>query len=428
MGVRFIGGFRPPQGVIRGGKLDGSPDLFTFQSDLSPSAGQTFGVYMALSNDGSTLVIGDTTNDTIGTDKGAAHIYKNSGSSWVFHSSIYMDSSISSINKQFGGGVDVSDNGNIITVASIEINTSTPNDSTGVSVYQLNGGSYDFKTHLVDETPSPANAGSFGYGVRKQSVSGDGSTVAIGNPSRVSQAGGVHIYKAGSGADWTTSSNIYNFLGPSNSHFLYGVYTSISYDGTVVAEGHTGREWLGSNYTAGSRVIRTTGGWLSGNSVYTALNTTSIYDSGDFSTNPGLYFNMRYVNVSADGSIVSMAHPVDFNTGTRISGGRIYTSVWNGSGYGSGGGAPTDTIDPYDDPVIFGNYLMLSSNGRHMVCQRTDGDSRFVDVFGYWDDAWQFVESIQLADSSGPYPTGLNSDKLVMYYADGTPSARTYVR
>lgn len=138
----------------------------------SPSPGDDFGHSVAISDDGTTLVIGspdaDVINDSPNTSAfhGAVYIFTQSGISWSQKQRIIAPTPTNE--GQFGYSVDVSDNGSTIIVG-----TNAANE--GVFIYEKSGLSWRLQKKLTPN--SAAGDAQFGASV---ALSGDGDTALVG--------------------------------------------------------------------------------------------------------------------------------------------------------------------------------------------------------------------------------------------------------
>lgn len=177
------------------------------QASLQASNGDPidyFGVRLALSGDGNTLVVsapressratgpyGDQTDNRIGAS-GAAYVFQRSGENW--QQTAYLKSSNTGVWDQFGYGLALSTDGSTLAVGAIgedsnaeglRWNDSTPN-AGAVYVFAVTGGLWSQQALL--KAPNADEEDQFGSSL---ALSGDGGTLAIAAIGEDSGAIGV---------------------------------------------------------------------------------------------------------------------------------------------------------------------------------------------------------------------------------------------
>ena len=134
------------------------------------AADDWFGCSVAVSSDGSTVVVGAYSDDDKGSGSGSAYVYRWNGSSWVETKLVASDGAA---DDYFGYSVAVSSDGSTVVVGA-QYDDDKGTDSGSAYVYRWNGSSWV-------ETKLSAGDGSagdqFGQGV---AVSEDGSAIVGG--------------------------------------------------------------------------------------------------------------------------------------------------------------------------------------------------------------------------------------------------------
>ncbi len=157
-------------------------------SDAAASDG--LGVRVAISADYSTLVMGAHGADVAYADQGAAYVYHWNGSSYVQLQKLTASDGAAS--DGFGGNVSVSSDGSVVVVGASGDDV-TYTDQGSAYVYTWNGSSYDQTLKLV----ASDGAGGDGFGAWV-AVSEDGLTVVVGSPNddiSYSDQGSVWIFE-----------------------------------------------------------------------------------------------------------------------------------------------------------------------------------------------------------------------------------------
>lgn len=179
-----------------------------------------FGYSVALSSDGTHLIVGARYNDAgggAGAEIGAAYVYESGSPNWTIKGNILTGQAN---NDNFGTSVSISADGTYIAVGG-PYNDSGGTDAGHVRLYNWNVSDYV----LRGTTITGAAGDLFGNSV---SLSDDGNTVAIGAPS----GDYVGVYSWG-GSDWEQVGE--NITGAAGERF--GETVSLSADGLTVAVG-----------------------------------------------------------------------------------------------------------------------------------------------------------------------------------------------
>jgi hypothetical protein len=233
-----------------------------------------FGTSVALSSDGSTLVIGGPDessgatgvggdqNNTSAPASGAAYVFTASGSSWSQQA--YVKASNTHQNAEFGGSVSLSSDGNRLAVGSaqefskatgingLQTDTSTPGAGAAY-VFARSGASWSQEAYV--KASNTRQTALFGSSV---SFSADGSTLVVGSHGESSNATGINGNQADTsmpiaGAAYlftraTTSWSQREYIKASNTraNVYFAQKLALSSDGSTLA---VGSYWESSNAT-----------------------------------------------------------------------------------------------------------------------------------------------------------------------------------
>jgi len=250
------------------------------------SAGDQSGWVVALSSDGSTLAIGAPFNDGGGINSGHVRIYKNVSGLWT---QIGADLNGDAKDDHFGYSVDISNDGNTVAIGA-RYNSRLSHHRGHVKIFELVKGSWK---QVGADIQGEESGDQSGHSV---SISGDGTTVAIGAPyneanthtQRNHDPGHVRIYKNLSGT-WT---QVGKDIDGENVYDGSGWSVSLSNDGTTVAIGTPYNDG-GGNSAGHVRVYKNVNGtWTK---VGSDIDGDNIEDELGFS-----------VSLSADGNIVAI--------------------------------------------------------------------------------------------------------------------------
>jgi hypothetical protein len=184
-------------------------DILT--SSFSPV---NFGFSVSISDDGTTAIVGDPDG---GDGSGNAIVFRYDGSSW--DSGTELTSSF--IPKDFGFSVSISDDGTTAIVGDPD-----GGDGSGNAiVFRYDGSSWDSGTELT----SSFSPSSFGSSV---SISGDGTTAIVGDPLGGDGSGNAVVFRY-DGISWDSGTELTSSFSPAS----FGNSVSISGDGTTAIVG-----------------------------------------------------------------------------------------------------------------------------------------------------------------------------------------------
>ncbi|MCH3882507.1 T9SS type A sorting domain-containing protein [Tenacibaculum aquimarinum] len=193
-------------------------------------SGDTSGLAISLSSNGSIIAIGAPNNDVNGNQTGHVRVFENNGDVWE-----QIGDDIDGENQfdYFGASVSLSSNGNILSTGAI--NGNGAGDNTGhVKVYSFNGNSWE---QVGSNIIGDILGGDFGGSL---SLSSDGTIIAISdthnredNSSSSNYNGTVRVYKNISN-NWVQLGIDIDGEGEND---YSGNSVSISSDGNIVAIG-----------------------------------------------------------------------------------------------------------------------------------------------------------------------------------------------
>jgi hypothetical protein len=199
----------------------------------NPGAGDTFGMTVSISSDGRTVAVGAGLEDSdargvngasneLATDSGAAYVFTRGQFGWVQEA--YIKSSNSDIGDEFGRGVSLSDDGNLLATSAIREDSSAAGvngdqslnnygDGGAVYLFRRTAGIWSQEAYVKASNPG-FNADFFGIGL---SISGDGSTLAVGATNEDSSGVGVGAVQSNDAV--TNSGAVYVFKNSGGSWF-----------------------------------------------------------------------------------------------------------------------------------------------------------------------------------------------------------------
>ena len=201
-------------------------------SDINgEAAGDNFGIAVDLSEDGLTLAVGAPSNDGAGSLAGHVRVFTYASDTW---SQLGADLDGESGNDQFGSSVALSANGRTVAIgAPSDRNTADELSSGQVSVY-----SYSTSwTQVGSRGQIEGESGDLLGHLNAVDISDDGTVVAVGvrlrNNGAVSDTGALEVYALSDGAWAQRGATLYG----DSAEDRLGYAVSINGDGTVAAAG-----------------------------------------------------------------------------------------------------------------------------------------------------------------------------------------------
>ncbi len=367
----------------------------------------TFGQWVQLANDingqvlndqagyavdinaqGNIVVVGSPFNDNSGNVAGNVRVFENQAGNWA---QIGADINGSAALDRSGSSVSISDDGTIIAIGAPD-KTANGFESGQARVFENQAGNW---TQLGDEIIGEAISDHSGFSI---SISGDGTTVAVGAPDNEGTLGGnfghVRVFRNQSGNWEQIGDDIDGEAAEDNSGFS----VNLNQDGTIVAIGAPFND--GTDQDAGQvRVYRNQSG-----------NWEQIGDDID-----GEAMNDRFgtsVKLSADGTIVAI-------------GARDNNSIGHVRVLQNQAGSWVQIGDDIDGETIgdhFGFSIDLSADGSIVAigAPLSDGDGPEkgrVQVYQNQSENWvqidNNIEGEAPNDRSG-YSVGLSADGSVV--------------
>ena len=229
---------------------------WTQDAKLVPKDGNArdlFGGSMAVSDDGTTAIIGAPQDEKPNGDSaGSAYVFSRTGESWSQDTKLTPDDGGSG--DEFGKSVAVSDDGMTTVIGALFAKNQSGGLPTGSAyVFSRTGGSWTQDTKL---TPEDIDWGDrFGQSV---AVSGSGTTTIIGAPEdkepNGDSSGSAYVFSRASGS-WSQDAKLAPQDGDSGDLFGYSV--AVSDSGTTPVVGALHDEERGSAYV----FSRTGGSW-----------------------------------------------------------------------------------------------------------------------------------------------------------------------
>lgn len=165
-----------------------------------------FGVSVSISADGSTALVGAQLDDTAGgANAGSARVFTRAGTVWTQDATLLAPDG--ETDDRFGTSVALSQDGTVALIGADIDDTTGAADSGSARVYRRSGSSWAFETTILP----PGLASSDGYGAavalsgdgERAFVGAYGDDASMGTDS-----GTVHVFVHGTGTTWTREASL----------------------------------------------------------------------------------------------------------------------------------------------------------------------------------------------------------------------------
>ncbi|MCK9516973.1 MAG: FG-GAP repeat protein [Ottowia sp.] len=229
---------------------------WTEQAKLLASDGiasDWFGYSVAISADGSTVLIGSRLDDDKGFNSGSAYVFTRSGSTWTQQAKLI--ASDGAANDYFGSSVTISADGNTAIVGAYQ-DDDLGSASGSAYVFTRTGSTWTEQAKLL----ASDGAASDYFGI-SLAISGDGNTAivgAYGDDDLGSNSGSAYVFTR-TGSTWTQQAKLTASDGDASDTF--GSSVTISADGNTAIVGAYQDDDLGSASGSAYVFTRTGSTW-----------------------------------------------------------------------------------------------------------------------------------------------------------------------
>lgn len=197
------------------------------------SAGDEFGAALALSPDGTKLVVGAKKYDGFAQNTGHVKVYNWNGSSWVLMGSEIQITTGALANDNFGSSVAISNSGNRVVVGATLADNGTTTNCGQVRVYNYNGSAWSQLGGVIYGSQAGMNLGN------AVAINGVGDAIFIGAPgydfSATNTNRGWACYYKWNGTAWNQVGTAIVGNGLNGEQLGYAV--ALSNDGNTAAVG-----------------------------------------------------------------------------------------------------------------------------------------------------------------------------------------------
>jgi trimeric autotransporter adhesin len=342
----------------------------TETATLTPSSGTSdddFGVSLAVSSDGSTVVVG-APQTTVGSnaDQGTAYVFAKPAGGWASNTqTATLEQSAGASNDKFGDSVSVSGKGSTVVAGAAYATVATNSAGRGAAyVFSEPGGGWTSTTPLTQTaTLTTSNSGNIVYLGSSVAISSDGSTIAAGAASATvgssSGQGEVFIFSepGGGWASETQTSRLTASTGVSGDGLGWSVAASAS--GSTVVSGALYAPDSGGGVGPGAAYVFTEPlqGWASEpTGIQAATLTASATAVGDFGESVAIS--------SGAGSTIVVGAPFQGFGGATLQEGAAYVFSEPTGGWAS----ETQTAElSASNGVTFGWSVAASADGSSLI-------------------------------------------------------------
>ena len=326
-----------------------SGTTWTQEAKISASdkaASDEFGWSVSMSSDGTRVVVGAHYADPDGLSQaGAAYIFLRTGTTWVQEAKI--SASDKAVEDVFGWSVAISSDGTRVVVGAIYSDPESIPGAGAAYVYLRTGTTWTQEAKLTASDKAADD-----YFGRSVSISSDGTRVVVGanlsDPSALSRAGATYIFLR-TGTTWVQEAKLTANDKVANDYF--GTSVSISSDGSRVV--------VGANQSDPSGVTDAGAAYIFSRSGTTWTQEAKISASDKAASDAFGW----YVAISGDGSRVVVGSPYS-NPGGTSDAGAAYIFLRTGTVW-----AQEAKISASDKAAgdWFGWSVAISSDGTRVV-------------------------------------------------------------
>lgn len=349
--------------------------------------GDNFGYSVAISGDGSVLVLGATGVDDIGSNSGAAYVFtKQSDGTYVQSQKLL--SSDGAEGDSFGRSVAISSDVSVVVVGAYGDDDKGSSSGSAYVFTKQSNGSYAQSQKLLASDGAAQDY--FGFSV---SVSSDGTTIVVGayqDDDKGENSGSAYVFTKQSDGSYVQSQKLVASDGFANDRFGYSV--AISGDGSAIVVGayfsRNGVWEVGSAYVftkqsngayvQSQKLLASDGTVFDyfGISVAISSDGSVIVVGADHDDAKGMYSGSAYAfTKQSNGSYVQSQKLVDsdggpgdyfgFSVSVNDDGGAIVVGSYKDSNYGSSSGSACVFTKQPDGSYLHSHKLLASDGGEY---------------------------------------------------------------
>jgi hypothetical protein len=332
----------------------------------SGTSGEEFGLSVAVSSDGSTVAVG-APETTVGgnADQGTAYVFAKPAGGWASNTqTATLEESAGASGDKFGGSVSVSGEGSTVVAGAAYATVTTNSAGHGAAyVFSEPGGGWTSATpRTPTATLTTSNSGSIVYLGSAVAISTDGSTVVAGAGSAMEGQGEVFIFDE-PGGGWsseTQTSRLTASTGVSGDGL--GSSVAVSASGSTVVSGALYAPDSGGATGPGAAYVfsEPAQGWPSEpTGIQTATLTAANTAVGDFGESVAIS--------SAEGSTVVVGAPYQGFGGSTEQEGAAYVFSEPTGGWASEASETQTAELSASNGVTFGWSVAASADGSSVI-------------------------------------------------------------
>lgn len=302
-------------------------------SDLDgEAAGDYFGAFVRLNDDGNVLAVSGTRNDDGGVEAGHVRVFEWDGSSWIQRGD---DIDGEMADDRLGTGLAINASGDVIAIGA-PFNDNIFSNGGHVKIFEWNGTQWNQKGSSIDSVEPDESLGF------RTDLDASGDTVvvsAIQNDNAGLDAGEIRVYDW-NGSSWIQRGN--SIPGEAIGDWI-GFSVEISDDGLTLI---------------GGAPRNNTNGTLSGSAYVFEWDGSDWVSKGDIIRGEAAEDNCgASVSINSDGSIIAVG--AQLNDGGALNAGHVRVFEWDGTQWLQLG----DALEGEGETDTFGLFIDLTASG-----------------------------------------------------------------
>lgn len=218
-----------------------------------------FGTSVAVSSDGSEVVVGAPGAGSGETQPGAAYIFDVPGSGWSGAGDLYQNDELAAsdgmADNAFGASVSLTNDGTMLLVGSPTQSVSGNASAGAAYVFNLSDGSWVQTFELDAADGAPYDEAGFSV-----AMAGDGTALLVGSPNHIaggySQAGASYIYSNNDDGTWSLANELFPTSSSTGLNFGWSVFLVDNSDTAAVGAPDLSAPQSGNDDSAGSALFK----------------------------------------------------------------------------------------------------------------------------------------------------------------------------
>ena len=318
----------------------------------SGTGDQGFGFSVAINSAGTKIAVGAHYDDTDASDVGAVYIYNYSDGAWIQEQKLH--ASDKEANDRFGSSLSMNNDGTKFITGAYYEDTGASNAGSAY-VFAYNGSSWSQEAKIQASDASTGGDSHFGWRV---AMNNNGTKVVVGAPyhdlnasnQATTNAGAAYVF-AYDGSSWSQEAKIQ--ASDIATLDLFGACVDINSDGTKIVVGSEEQDTGGSAAGAAYVYTYSSGSWGTEQKIQASDKTGSV----EFGTSAAF-------NTDGTKLIVGALYEDSGTTTDNTNSGAAYVFEYSGSSWNE-----TRKIKAYDHQTgdRFGNSVAMSGDGGRVI-------------------------------------------------------------